>query len=343
MSGSSFDFPNAGVSKTFRAPNYTLKFTVAGHTKAISSVKFSPDGQWLASASADKLIKVWGALDGKFEKTIAGHKLGVNDLCWSEDSRLLCTASDDKCVKIFDLATASNFSKGKRIRSFRGHTHYSFCCNFSPQADCVASGSFDEKVMIWDVRTGTQLHIMQGHTDPVSAVHYNRDGSLLCSSGFDGVVRIWDSRTAQCVKSLTGRFCRLFLYSLHDDLLEEDRQPVSFVRFSPNGKYILAATLDSVIKLWDFSKGKCLKEYTGHKNKKYCIVANFSVTAGKWIVSGSEDGLVYIWNLQTKEIVQKLGGHADVVLCTSCHPSENIIASGALENDKTIKAWISNY
>ena len=40
--------------------------------------------------------------------------------------------------------------------------------------------------------------------------------------------RIWDTASGQCLKTL----------------IEDDNPPVSFVKFSPNGKYILAATLD---------------------------------------------------------------------------------------------------
>merc|ERR1711924_177012 len=120
-------------------------------------------------------------------------------------------------------------------------------------------------------------------------------------------------------------------------LIDDDNPPVSFVKFSPNGKYILAGTLDSTLRLWNFSRGKCLKTYKGHRNEKFCIFSTFSVTCGKWIVSGSEDNLIYIWNLQTKEVAQTLAGHTEPVLSVSAHPHKNILASGS--TDKTVKLW----
>lgn len=93
-------------------------------------------------------------------------------------------------------------------------------------------------------------------------------------------------------------------------------------------------------RLWNFSAGKFLKTYTGHVNTKYCIPAAFSITNGKYIVSGSEDKCVYLWDLQSRKVVQKLEGHTDTVIAVSCHPRENMIASGALDNDKTVKVWV---
>ncbi len=122
--------------------------------------------------------------------------------------------------------------------------------------------------------------------------------------------------------------------------MHEDNAPVTTVRFSPNGRFILAHTLDSCIRLWDYVSGSCKKTYQGHVNKKYSLGGAFGVSGNQgFIVSGSEDGDIMFWDVTNKEVVQRVSGHEGVVSWVdTCPGSKGAIVSGGL--DGTVRIWI---
>lgn len=135
---------------------------------------------------------------------------------------------------------------------------------------------------------------------------------------------MWDTATGQCLRTL----------------VHEDNAPVTTVRFSPNGRYILAFTLDSCIRLWDYVAGTCKKTYQGHINKKYSLGGAFGIggTEG-FIASGSENGEIIFWDVKTKNIVQRVTGHEGVVLWVDTSPGPSgILVSGGL--DGTVRIWV---
>jgi COMPASS component SWD3 len=221
----------------------------------------------------------------------------------------------------------------------------------------LVSGSYDEAVFLWDIRTARLMRSLPAHSDPVSGVDFVRDGTLIASCSSDGLIRIWDTGTGQCLKTL----------------VHEDNAPVTGVRFSPNGKFVLAATLDSCVRLWNYVEGRCLKTYQGHKNEKFSINACFGTytpqpfglnpqlppspppedtpddvddedavgprhpTQWAFALTGSETGALVLWDVSSKEILQQLPGHEGAVLAVDVGLEEQMIVSGGL--DRVVRIW----
>jgi WD40 repeat protein len=87
---------------------YNLVNEVVGHIYAIHDLHFSPDGNWLATASMDKTVKIWETDGLKLCKVLdatrhGGHKNSVNKLIWSSFDDLLVSASDDKNLSVWKI------------------------------------------------------------------------------------------------------------------------------------------------------------------------------------------------------------------------------------------------
>ena len=93
----------------------------------------------------------------------------------------------------------------------------------------------------------------------------------------------------------------------------------SHIKFTPNSIFLLVTTQDSAIRLWNTQTSRCVKSYSGHTNRTYCIQADFA-PGGQHIVAGSEDAKVYLWDLQNRKVAQVLEGHRGVHLYTFVFP-----------------------
>jgi COMPASS component SWD3 len=311
------------------APPFEKNPYYGEHKKAVSAVALAPSricqSTLCASASADGTVKLWEVYPKEIPETnlltpittLVGHSRGINDVCWSPQSPFIATASDDKTLRLWDVQTS------EALVEFRGHSNFVFSVKFNPQSNLLVSGSFDETVKLWDVRTGDCVATLPAHSDPVTGVDLNRDGTCIVSGSHDGLIRIWDTATGECLKTIYA----------------QANPPVSMVKYSPNGKYILSGTLDGKLRLWKTSQ--CCKTYTSHSNTKYCLASDFltSNPHRQSIVTGCETGKIFIYDLNSQKPRQILEAHTDSVLALSCHDSMELIASGGMSLDKTVRFW----
>nr|VDD20726.1 unnamed protein product [Brassica rapa] len=116
---------------------------LTGHQQLVNHVYFSPNGQWIASASFDKSVKLWDGVTGKFITAFRGHANCVYQISWSPDSRMLLSCSKDSTLKVWDIGTK------KLKHDLPGHKDEVWAVDWSPDGEKVASGGLDKALKLW--------------------------------------------------------------------------------------------------------------------------------------------------------------------------------------------------
>lgn len=188
-----------GIVKLLNLDGSENKFTA--HKKAaIWTVIFSPNGDYIATASEDYRGKVWD-LKGKQKATLEGHDAAVLDISFHPQKNLIATASEDKTVKLWNL-------NGKLLKNIIGHSEQVTSVRFSPDCSTIATASDDRTIKLWNL-DGTLITTLKGHSGAVNSISYNpKNSTILISGSSDGTIIIWRELENLTLEGLLERGCK---------------------------------------------------------------------------------------------------------------------------------------
>jgi WD40 repeat protein len=280
-----------------------------GHRDGIYQVHFSPDGELIASASADQTIKLWHR-DGRLLQTLGGHTRRASSIDFSPDGEKLASASWDGTVKLWS-------SSGDLLHTMTAHTKRVLGVAFSPDGEVLASVGSDGKINLWNGQ-GRYLRTIDGHRQPITSVAFHPNSKIFATASTDRTVKLW-SRQEGFIRTL-GEGEQGHQGGIYD------------ITFSQDGNFLVSASADRTVKIWRPS-GELVRTFQGHQALVHDVAIDSHSNA---IASASLDGTIKIWHREGK-LLQTLTGHQDWVLGVSFSPDGQWLVSGS--RDSTAKIW----
>ena len=122
-----------------------------GEKDPLKALAFSPDGQFILSATSAKRFSLRHAGSGKVIRRFEGHLYGVETVAFSSDGRTVLSGGGDRTVKRWDAMT------GRLLTTYNDHTGPVTALAVSDDGRLLLSGSTDQRLILWEVETGRPL------------------------------------------------------------------------------------------------------------------------------------------------------------------------------------------
>lgn len=249
--------------------------------------------------------------------------------------RILLAGCWDKDIWSWDL------SSGTPGRRFSGHSDFvkAIVCAKIGEKYCLISGGADKKIMVWDIETGSRLHVFQDQTVSMMAIQHlaidpvesGPDQVVLVSASSDPHIRRWRIRVAD-------------FEQLQETTQNDPKTPRHAILEHETTVYRLLFDLEGEeVDLWTASgdgTAKCLL-------RQKCFVADDTIQHGDhvravalaepWVVTAGRDEDVKVWDRLSGKLYSTLDGHFDEVTDLLTLPGGNRVVSVSI--DGTVRTW----
>ncbi|XP_064459327.1 pre-mRNA 3' end processing protein WDR33-like [Ornithodoros turicata] len=299
----------------------TTKFVRTSTNKMrcpIFCVVWTPEGRRLITGASSGEFTLWNGLTFNFETILQAHDSSVRCMVWSHNDTWMVTGDHAGYVKYWQ-------SNMNNVKMFQGHKEAIRGISFCPTDTKFTTCSDDGTVRVWDFLRCFEEKILRGHGADVKCVDWHPQKSLIVSGSKDSQqpIKLWDPKSGQSLATVHAH-----------------KSTVMEVKWNRNGNWLLTASRDHLLKLFDIRKmNQELQTFRGHK-KEACSLAWHPVHESLF-ASGGSDGSVMFWMAGAdKEVGAMENAHDSCVWSLAWHPLGHILCSGS--NDHTSKFWTRN-
>jgi WD40 repeat protein len=155
---------------------------------------------------------------------------------------------------------------------------------FSPDGQLVATGSAEQNILVWDLKSKAVIHALDTLTN-ATRLAFSADQRWLAAATLEQKIFLFDLQAAAPEKE--------------PFILEGHSSEITWLEFSPDGKW-LASSSDTTVHLWDitnpYNTPIILSGHTG-----YVVYAGF-INGSDWIITAATDQTVRFWSTDLDEL-----------------------------------------